>query len=411
MCPERYLKTIIMKFAQRIQNIQPSMTLAISAKAKSLKEQGIDVIGFGAGEPDFSNPENIKQAAIDAIQNNETHYTIVSGTNALKDAIIEKFEHDNGLAYDRKQIVVSCGAKHSFYNLAQVLWDAGDEVIIPAPYWVSYPDMVILANATPVIVDTDQTSGFKITPQQLQKAITNKTRAVVLNSPSNPTGSAYTKDELEALAEVILKNKLLVISDEIYEKIVFDGFEHVSIASLSDELKQSTVVINGASKCFAMTGWRIGYLAANADIASAVSKLQGQSTSNPTSIAQAATVEALTGEKTSGEIDRMVVEFKKRRDYLMDRYAKIEGVSCYKPIGSFYSFPDFSGLHGKLWNGKTLSGSLDIAEFLLEEAKVALVPGIAFGADNNQRLSFATSMEKIKEGMDRIESAVKSLHT
>jgi aspartate aminotransferase len=204
---------------------------------------------------------------------------------------------------------------------------------------------------------------------------------------------------------------LLVISDEIYEKIVFDGFEHVSIASLSDELKQSTVVINGASKCFAMTGWRIGYLAANADIASAVSKLQGQSTSNPTSIAQAATVEALTGEKTSGEIDRMVVEFKKRRDYLMDRYAKIEGVSCYKPIGSFYSFPDFSGLHGKLWNGKTLSGSLDIAEFLLEEAKVALVPGIAFGADNNQRLSFATSMEKIKEGMDRIESAVKSLHT
>lgn len=399
-----------MKFAQRIQNIQPSMTLAISAKAQSLREQGIDVIGFGAGEPDFATPENIKQAAIEAIQNNETHYTNVSGTNALKDAIIEKFDCDNGLSYERNQIVVSCGAKHSFYNLAQVLWDSGDEIIIPAPYWVSYPDMVILANATPVIVNTDQPSGFKITAEQLQQAITNKTSAVVLNSPSNPTGSAYTKKELEALAEVILKNKLLVISDEIYEKIIFDDFEHVSIASLSEELKQSTVVINGASKCFAMTGWRIGYLAANAEIVSAVSKLQGQSTSNPTSIAQAASVEALTGKQSPAEIQKMVVEFKKRRDVLMDRYANIEGVSCYKPVGSFYSFPDFSGLHGKLWNGKTLNGSLDVAEFLLEEAKVALVPGIAFGADNNQRLSFATSMENIKEGMDRIESAVKSLH-
>ena len=399
-----------MKFAQRIQNIQPSMTLAISAKAQSLREQGIDVIGFGAGEPDFPTPENIKQAAVDAIQNNETHYTIVSGTNALKDAIIEKFDRDNELAYDRKQIVVSCGAKHSFYNLAQVLWDEGDEVIIPAPYWVSYPDMVVLANATPVIVNTDQSSEFKITAEQLQQAITKKTRAVVLNSPSNPTGSAYTKAELEKLAEVILKNKLLVISDEIYEKIVFDGFEHVSIASLSEELKQNTVVINGASKCFAMTGWRIGYLAANAEIVSAISKLQGQSTSNPTSIAQAASVEALIGKQSPAEIQKMVVEFKKRRDVLMDRYANIEGVSCYKPVGSFYTFPDFSGVFGKQWNGKTIKGSLDVAEFLIEEAKVALVPGIAFGADNNLRLSFATSMENIKEGMDRIESALKSLH-
>ncbi len=345
-----------MKFAQRIQNIQPSMTLAISAKAQALREQGIDVIGFGAGEPDFATPENIKQAAIEAIQNNETHYTIVSGTHALKDAIIKKFDRDNGLAYDRKQIVVSCGAKHSFYNLAQVLWDAGDEIIIPAPYWVSYPDMVILANATPVIVNTDQSSGFKITAEQLQQTITKKTRALVLNSPSNPTGSAYTKKELEALAEVALKNKLMVISDEIYEKIVFDSFEHVSIASFSEEMKRNTVVINGASKCFAMTGWRIGYLAADAEIASAVSKLQGQSTSNPTSIAQAACVEALTGKQSPVEIQKMVTEFKKRRDYLMDRYAKIEGVSCYKPIGSFYTFPDFSGVFGKQWNGKTIKG-------------------------------------------------------
>jgi aspartate aminotransferase len=400
-----------MKFAQRIENIQPSMTLAISAKAQALKEQGIDVIGFGAGEPDFATPENIKQAAINAINNNETHYTLVGGTNALKDAIIEKFERDNGLSYQRNQIVVSCGAKHSFYNLAQVLWDEGDEVIVPAPYWVSYPDMVTLANATPVILNTDQSSEFKITPEQLQQAVTPKTRALVLNSPSNPTGSAYTKDELEVLAEVALKNKLLVISDEIYEKIVFDGFEHFSIASLSEEMKRSTVVINGASKCFAMTGWRIGYLTAEEAIAKAVTKLQGQSTSGPNSIAQAASVEALIGDKTPGEIDRMVVEFKKRRDYLMDRYAKINGVACNTPVGSFYSFPDFSGIYGKQWNGKTIKGSLDVAEFLIEEAKVALVPGIAFGADNNQRLSFATSMKNIQEGMDRIESAMKSLHS
>lgn len=398
-----------MKFAQRIQNIQPSMTLAISAKAQALKERGIDVIGFGAGEPDFATPDNIKQAAIEAIQNNDTHYTIVSGTHALKDAIIEKFRRDNALSYERNQIVVSCGAKHSFYNLAQVLWDAGDEIIIPAPYWVSYPDMVVLANATPVIVNTNLSSGFKITAEQLQKAITPKTRALVLNSPSNPTGSAYTKNELEALAEVVLKNKLMVISDEIYEKIIFDGFEHVSIASFSKEIKRNTIVINGASKCFAMTGWRIGYLAAEPDIASAVTKLQGQSTSNPTSIAQAACVEALTGEKTPSEIKRMVTEFKKRRDMLMDRYAKIEDISCPKPVGSFYTFPDFSGVYGKQWNGKTIKGSLDVAEFLIEEAKVALVPGIAFGADTNLRLSFATSMENIKQGMDRIESALGAL--
>lgn len=398
-----------MKFAQRIQNIQPSMTLSISAKVQSLKEQGIDVIGFGGGEPDFATPENIKQAAIRAIQANDTYYTLVGGTLALKDAIIEKFERDNGLSYERNQIVVSCGAKHSFYNLAQVLWDAGDEIIIPAPYWVSYPDMVVLANATPVILNTDPSSQFKITAEQLQKAITAKTRALVLNSPSNPSGSAYTRAELEALAEVVLKHQLLVISDEIYEKIVFDGFEHCSIASFSDDVKRSTVVINGVSKCFAMTGWRIGYLAAEAEIAAAVTKLQGQSTSNPTSIAQAAGVEALTGKQTPGAIRKMVAEFKKRRDCLMDRYAKIESVSCYQPVGTFYTFPDFSGLFGKHWKGKTLQGSLDVAEFLLEEAKVALVPGIAFGTDHNLRLSFATSMENIKEGMDRIESAVKSL--
>ena len=398
-----------MKFSQRIQNVKPSMTLAITAKAQALKEQGKDVIGFGAGEPDFPTPDNIKQAAIEAIRNNDTHYTLVGGTNALKDAIIEKFKRDNNLSYERNQIVVSCGAKHSFYNLAQVLWQEGDEILVPAPYWVSYPDMVTLAGATPVILDTDESTGFKITPGQLQGAVTSKTRALIINSPSNPTGSAYTQAELEALAEVALKNNLLVISDEIYEMIVFDGFQHFSIAAVSEEMKRNTVVINGASKCFAMTGWRIGYLAASAEIVSAVTKLQGQSTSNPTSIAQAACVEALTGDQTPGEIQKMVVEFKKRRDALMDRYAKIDGVSCYTPLGSFYSFPDFSGIYGKKWKDKTIKGSLDVAEFLLEEAQVALVPGIGFGADNNQRLSFATSMDNITEGLNRIESAVQSL--
>lgn len=271
-----------MKFSQRIQNIKPSMTLAITAKAKAMSAQGDNVIGFGAGEPDFGTPENIKQAAIDAIHNNDTYYTPVGGTDKLKDAIIEKFKRDNALTYSRDQVIVSCGAKHSFYNLAMVLWDKGDEVIVPAPYWVSYPEMVTLADATPVIVETAQSNDFKITPEQLQAAVTPNTRAVIINSPSNPTGSAYTRTELEALAEVALKNNLMVVSDEIYEKIVFDGFEHVSIASFSEEMKKNTVVINGASKCFAMTGWRIGYLAAEADIVKAVNKLQGQSTSNPT---------------------------------------------------------------------------------------------------------------------------------
>lgn len=385
------------------------MTLAITAKANELKAAGEDVIGFGSGEPDFNTPDHIKQAAIDAITNNESYYTPVGGTNALKDAIVEKFKRDNSLTYERGNIIVSCGAKHSFYNLAQVLWDAGDEVIVPAPYWVSYPDMTLLADAKPVIIETDQASGFKITPQQLEQSVNKNTRAVIINSPSNPTGSGYTRAELEALAEVSLKHNLLVISDEIYEHIVFDGFEHVSIASLSNEMKQNTVVINGASKCFAMTGWRIGYLAAEESIAKAVNKLQSQSTSNPTSIAQAATVAALNDPQTVSAVNKMVVEFKKRRDYTVGRLNAMEGVSCINPVGSFYSFPDFSGHYGKTANGKKLEGSLDIADWLLDAAQVAIVPGVAFGADKNQRLSFATSMENLEKGLDRIEKALKGL--
>jgi aspartate aminotransferase len=383
------------------------MTLAITAKAAEMRANGEDVIGFGAGEPDFNTPENIKRAGIRAIENNDTHYAPVPGTAALKDAIVQKLQRENGLSYEKNQIVVSCGAKHSFYNLAQVLWEEGDEIIIPAPYWVSYPDMVLLADAKPVIVETSEEREFKIAPEQIDEAVTANTRAIILNSPSNPTGSAYTRAELEAIAERALKHNLLIISDEIYEKIVFDGFEHVSIASIGPEVKKNCVVINGASKCFAMTGWRIGYLAAEPEIAAQVSKLQGQSTSGATSISQAATVEALTG--PMDEIERMVKEFCQRRNYVLDRLNTIEGVSCYKPVGSFYAFPDFSKIYGRKWDGEPVQGSLKFAEFLLTEAMVALVPGVAFGADNNQRLSFATSMENLEEGLNRIAKAIDTL--
>mgnify|MGYP003966294467 FL=1 len=397
-----------MKFSNRIEQVNPSMTLAIDAKAKEMKANGEDVIGFGAGEPDFNTPERIKQAAIRAIEANDTHYTPVGGTNELKDAIITKMKRDNGLDYDRNQILVSCGAKHSFYNLAQALWEEGDEVIIPAPYWVSFPEMVGLAGAKPVIIETDAAHNFKITVDQIKKVLTPNTRAILINTPSNPTGFAYEKSELEAIAQCALENNLLMISDEIYEWIIFDGFKHTSIASLSKEAQKNCVVINGVSKCYAMTGWRIGYIAADAEIVKKVTKLQGQSTSGPCSISQAASIEALVG--PHDDVLEMVHEFEKRRNVMVDQLAAIPGVSCNKPNGSFYSFPDFSELNGKKdRNGKVIQGSLDFTEFLLTEKKVAIVPGIAFGADANARMSFATSLDKIEEGVKRIKEAVELL--
>ena len=396
-----------MKFSQRIENLKPSMTLEINAVARELQAKGEDVIGFGAGEPDFDTPEHIKQAAIRALEANDTHYTPVGGTPALKAAIVEKLRRDNHLNYNPDQIVVSCGAKHSIFNLAQVLWEPGDEVIVPAPYWVSYPDIIGLTGAVPVIVPTRDASEFKIVPEQIDEAVTPKTRALVLNSPSNPTGSAYTRKELEAIAECALKNNLLIVSDEIYDLIVFDGFEQVSIASLSPEVQAQTVVINGVSKGYAMTGWRIGYLAADKRIVAQIQKYQGQSTSNPTSISQAASVEALTGPQDA--VQKMVEEFRERRDLILECQSRIPGVSCYRPVGAFYTFPNFSELYEKKYEGKPLAGSLEFAKFLLKEAKVAVVPGVAFGADANARLSFATSREKIQEGLTRIENAVRSL--
>ena len=398
-----------MKFSERISNISPSMTLAIDAKAREMKTRGEDVIGFGAGEPDFNTPEHIKQAGIRAIENNETRYTPVGGTDLLKEAIITKLARDNGLVYEKNQILASCGAKHSFYNLAQVLWQAGDEVIVPAPYWVSFPEMVTLSGAKPVIVNTDAASDFKITAEQIDKAVTPNTRAIVINSPSNPTGSAYDKDELEKLAECALRHGLLIISDEIYEQIVFDGFHHTSIASISKEVQKQCVVINGVSKSYAMTGWRIGYIAAgDPEIVKQVSKLQGQSTSNPCATSQAASIEALAG--SLDEVHAMVREFEKRRNIIVERLTQIPGVSCRKPTGSFYSFPDFSGIYGKKdTNGKVLKGSLDLSDYLLSTKTVAIVPGIAFGADAHARLAFAMSLEKIEAGTHRIKEAIENL--
>ncbi len=395
------------QFSKRIQAVKTSLTLEITALANELKAKGEDVIGFGAGEPDFDTPDNVKQAAIRAIQENNTRYTPVGGTNALKDAIIHKFKWDNGLDYERNQIVVSCGAKHSFFNLAQVLWEQGDEILVPAPYWLSYPEMILLAGATPVIVPTSQTTGFKVTAAQIDGAVTERTKAIIINSPSNPTGSAYSREELEEIAQCALKHNLLIISDEIYEKIVFDGFDQTSIASVSKEVQKNCVVINGMSKCYCMTGWRIGYLAAPPEIAAQVAKLQSQSTSNPTSISQAASIEALTGPQEI--VAQMAEEFTKRRNILIELLAEIEGVSCYRPVGSFYTFPDFSVFYGKSYQGETIQGSVDFARFLLKEAQVALVPGIAFGADNNVRLSFATSQKIIRKGMGRIAKAVALL--
>jgi aspartate aminotransferase len=394
--------------SNRAKSLKPSPTLAISAKAKSLQAQGIHVISFGAGEPDFDTPENIKQAAKKALDDGFTKYTPVGGIDDLKDAIIKKFQRDSGLSYKRAEIIVSCGGKHSFYNLAQAILDQGDEVIIPAPYWVSYPPMVALANATPVIVETTEKNEFKITPEELKKAITPKTKALVINSPSNPTGSAYTKRELEKIGEIAISKNFFVISDEIYEKIVYDGFQFVSIASLSEEMKKKTIIVHGVAKTYAMTGWRIGYTAGSEEIISAMNNIQSQSTSNPTSIAQKACVEALLGPQN--EVGKMVSAFGQRRDYIVDRLNKIPGVSCYKPVGAFYVFPNFSSYYGKSYQGKKIENSTHLADFFLDVARVAMVPGVEFGADPFERLSYATSMEDIKEGLNRIEEALKKLN-
>ena len=393
--------------SNRARNLKPSPTLAITAKAKSMTAQGIHVISFGAGEPDFDTPDNIKKAAIRAIESGFTKYTAAGGIDELKDAVIEKFRRDSQLTFKRSEILISCGGKHAIYNLAQALFDQGDEVIIPAPYWVSYPTIVELANAIPVVIETEEKNDFKIKPEDLVRAITPKTKALVLNSPSNPTGSAYTKGDLEKFAEIAVTKNIFLISDEIYEKIVYDGFKFASIASLGEEIRKKTIIVHGVAKTYSMTGWRIGYTAGPEEIVTAMTNIQSQSTSNPNSIAQKASVEALLGPQQ--EVDRMVSAFDQRRNYIVDRLNGMKGVSCYKPVGAFYAFPNFSSYHGRSYQGKKIVNSSDLAALLLEVARVAVVPGIEFGAGAFQRLSYATSMEDIREGLNRIEEALTKL--
>ncbi len=390
-----------MYLSEKAKSINPSSTLAIDAKFKAMKAEGIDVVGFGAGEPDFDTPEYIKEAAIKAICEGKTKYTPASGIIELKKAICKKFKNENGLDFAPENIVVSNGAKHSLINAFQAILNPGDEVIIPAPFWVSYPEMVKLADGVPVIINTTEEDGFKFTAKQLLNAITDKTRAVVLNSPSNPTGMVYTEDELRAIADVCVKNNIYVISDEIYEHLIYEG-KHISIASFNDEIKDLTIIINGVSKTYAMTGWRIGYAAANATISKLMANVQSHASSNPNTIAQWATVAALGGGKE--EIAVMKKAFAERRDYMVDRINKIDGLSCLKPSGAFYVLMNISKIKGKTIDGIVINSSDDFANALLEKAKVALVPCSGFGNDDYVRWSYATSMENIKNGIDRLEA-------
>jgi aspartate aminotransferase len=383
-----------LKISRRIEKVKESPTLAITAKAKEMKLKGEDVVSFGAGEPDFDTPSHIKASAIKAIEGGFTKYTASSGIPELKKAICEKFLNDNGLSYEPSQIVVSCGAKHSLYNIFQAICDEGDEVIIPSPYWVSYTEMVKLAGGRPVILDTKQSDGFKVKPDALKKAITKKTAAFVLNSPSNPTGCVYNRSDVEGIADILINDKITVISDEIYEKLIYDGEKHISFASLGKEAHGLTFTVNGMSKSYSMTGWRIGYLAAPTnELAAAVGRLQDHSTSNPVSFAQKAALEALKGDQKC--VAEMVEEFKKRRDYMVDRINRMKNISCVKPKGAFYVFCDIS---------KTKMGSFDFSKKLLEEAKVAVIPGEPFGWDTHIRLSFATGLDDIKKGLDRLDN-------
>ncbi len=395
------------RLTHRSQKIKPSPTLAIDSKAKKMIADGIDVVSFGAGEPDFDTPDHIKLAAIKAIDSGKTKYTPVAGIVELKDAIINKLKRDNGLTYTRDDVIVSAGGKHTLYNIAQALFQESDEVIIPAPYWVSYPDQVLLNDATPVIVETEEKDGFCLRPEILEKAITPKTKAFILNSPSNPTGGAYSREQLEALAEVLVRKNIFCISDEIYEKIVYDGFQFTSIASLNDKIKDLTITVNGASKVYSMTGWRMGYAAGPRDIIDAMAKIQGQVTSNITSITQWACVEALNGSHEF--LKTWVGEFKKRRDFIVQKFNAIPGVTCFNPQGAFYVFPNMKAYIGKKYDGKTIESCDDLAAYLLEKALVAVVPGSGFGAKGYIRLSYATSMQKIEKGMERITKALSEL--
>lgn len=397
-----------MIYSTKAEGISPSITLSIDAKAKKMKEEGIDVVGFGAGEPDFNTPKNIQDAAIEAIKKGFTKYTAASGIKDLKEAIVQKFKTDNNLNYKPSQIIVSTGAKQSLSNVFQAILNPGDEVIIPTPYWVSYPELVKLSDGVPKFVETNEENNFKYDIDSLKKIVTNKTKAIIVNSPNNPTGTVYSKENLLEIADFAKTNDLIIISDEIYEKLIYTDNKHISIASLSDDAYNRTVVINGVSKSYAMTGWRIGYAACGDEkITKLMSNIQSHVTSNPNSVAQYAALEALRGEQST--IQYMLNEFNNRRKYMIDRINKIDYISCKEPEGAFYVMVNISKVLGKSIHGISINDSLAFSDVLLDEENVAVIPGSAFGVDNYIRLSYATSLENIEKGLNRIENFLKKL--
>ena len=395
------------ELARRTQGIKPSITLAIAAKAGKLRAEGVDVVNFSAGEPDFDTPQRIKAAAIEALRKGMTKYTDVKGIEPLREAVVQKYKREFDLNYRREDVLVSCGAKHSLYNIFQAVINPGDEVVIPAPYWVSYSDMALLAGGISKLIPTNETTGFRIAADQLSAALSPRTRVFVLNSPCNPTGATYDRDELIAIGGALEKHDCLIISDDIYEKIIYDGGRFHSLVDLCPGLVERTILVNGVSKTYAMTGWRIGYAVGPADVMAAAAKIQSQSTSNPTSIAQAAALEAIQGNQD--DVAKMVQEFHKRRDAIVERLNSINGIRCLKPQGAFYVFPNVGGLFGKQRKGKRLNTPCDVADFLLEEAKVAVVPGEDFGSREHVRFSYATSLDEINKGCSRIREAVAGL--
>ena len=396
-----------MEYSRKAKNINPSITLAITAKAKALKAEGVDVVSFGAGEPDFNTPKNIINAAIRAMEEGKTKYTPTAGILELREAICNKLEKDNNLKYNPNQIIVSTGAKQCLADVFMAILNPGDEVIVPTPYWVSYPELIKLADGIPVFVEANEKAGYKYTIEDLENVVTDKTKALVLNSPNNPTGTIYQKEELEVIAEFAKKHDILIISDEMYEKLIYDGEKHISIASLSQDAYERTIVINGVSKAYAMTGWRIGYAAAKEEIIKLMVSVQSHVTSNPNSIAQYASVEALNG--PTDELVKMIAEFDNRRKFMVKRIGEIEGLDIIYPKGAFYLMINVSCVYGKAINGKTIKSSLDFSSELLEEEKVAVIPGAAFGLDKFVRLSYATSQKDIEEGLNRIENFIKKL--
>ena len=396
-----------MYISKKYSSISASPTLAIDSKFKQMKADGMNVVGFGAGEPDFDTPQFIKDAAIKAINDGMTKYTPASGTIALKKAVCDKFKRHNNLDYTPDQIVISNGAKHSLVNALGAILNPGDEVIIPAPFWVSYTEMVKLRDGVPVIVQATEEENFLCSPEKIENAITDKTRAIIINSPSNPTGMVYDEESLRKIADIAVKHNIYVISDEIYEHLIYDGKKHVSIASFNEEIKNLTIIINGVSKTYAMTGWRIGFTASNKEIAKVMGNVQSHETSNPNSIAQEASRAALEG--SEDELHAMVDEFSKRRLHMVDRISKIPGVSCLKPEGAFYVMMNIKSLYGKSCNGTVINSADDFAQCFLDEKLVAVVPGTAFYADGYVRWSYATSLENINEGMDRLEEFISTL--